>query len=196
MSAFDPKRTFVLLSARYAIVRRTSAVDFAVEIEFVIARQVVGHVEPSDSVFIPNVVGRYESVGVVECTDVELEDHSAFGEIAFPFPGERRSALAAEGTSYARRRIVYLTLPLRECDLILFEACKRNHRGPAVPPTALTMAVTNPKRLTAYLVPHSPAHAAALENLVFVHRCLPRYVLVIGCSLWTEIPQMTTCGHR
>ncbi len=93
----------MLLSARQVIVRRTSAVNFAVEIESVIARQIVGHVKPNDSLLIPNVVGRNEGVGIIECADVELEDHSAFRKIAFPFPGQRRSALAAEGTSYARR---------------------------------------------------------------------------------------------
>jgi hypothetical protein len=66
---------------------RASAINFAAEIEAVITRQPVSHVEPGDPLRIKDVVGWNERVGVVECTDVELEDLSALGKIAFPLPG-------------------------------------------------------------------------------------------------------------
>ncbi len=78
---------------------RAVPVDFAVEVKSVIARQLVGHVEPGDPFRIEDMVSRNESVGVVEGADVELEDLSALGKIAFPLPGQRCPALATKGAA-------------------------------------------------------------------------------------------------
>jgi hypothetical protein len=53
-----PQQIFGLPSARQVILRRTAAGNVAIGIELVIARQIVGHVESSDSFRIEKVVGR------------------------------------------------------------------------------------------------------------------------------------------
>ena len=73
---------------------------------------------------------------------------------------------------------------LGERDLMFFEGDKRVHGAPGVTPATRAMAMTDPKRLTACSVTHGPAHAAALDNSVSVHRCLRRYMSAIGRNLW------------
>ncbi len=81
---------------------RAVPVDFAVEVKSVITRQPVGHVEPGDPLRIKDVVGWNENVGVIECADMELENLSAFGKIAFPLPSQRCPALATKGAADTR----------------------------------------------------------------------------------------------
>jgi hypothetical protein len=74
---------------------------FTVEVKANIPGQIVGHVEPRQFLWVKYVVRRDENLRLVQGADVKFEDVTSFGKPALAFPGEGRSALAAEGSTHA-----------------------------------------------------------------------------------------------
>jgi hypothetical protein len=98
-SQFDPEEKWY--SFRQTAVGRSVSAYFTVEVKADIPGQIVRHVEPRQFLWVKYVVRRDESLGLVQGADVKFEDVTPFGKFALAFPGEGRSAGAAEGSVHA-----------------------------------------------------------------------------------------------
>ncbi len=138
------------------------------------AGQAVGDVEPGDALVVEAVGARHQDVGVVEGADVELDDRPQIAAVALP--GQRRPTVAAEGAADAGRSFVDLALGSAESDLAAGEAGQGNHRPAVVLAAAMAVAMGHREWLSAGLVAHRAAHAAAAVDFA----CVAQFVL-LGC---------------
>ena len=144
---------------------------FAVAIQAVIARQIVGDVEPGDPPTVVPVQAGNVNVGIVEGADVKLDSP---GVVFLALNGQRGSALVAERPPHPRRGLVDLAFPFREPDLVGLENYQRDDRCAVVPPAIRTVAMAGDHRLSHDLETHRATEAAAAACFrSFTHSCPP-----------------------
>ncbi len=110
-------------------------------IPLVIARQIIGHVEPRDPLIVVYVALRGEFSGVIERADVDFDPGSEFATVTLP--RQRRTTLAAEPTPHAGGRFMEPARARSEPNLIFLPSHQRDHGCAGVSTAAQAVTVND-----------------------------------------------------
>ena len=143
-----------------------------VNVHFRVARQVIGDIEPTNSLAIEKMPIGMVIIRVIERTDVKLNDLQAGNARGRRFPRQRCPTLATEGTINTGRRLVELAASFDESNLLRAECHECDNRRAGMTAATQAVVIQYEFRFTNCLVPDRSTHASSSSLYVASHSSL------------------------